>query len=126
MKTNYILIVEDDKHVAEVMAMVLESEGYQTKWALSLEKARTLYDEQFPILILLDGVYPDGDPKDFMDHVRSTHPVPVILTTAASNSEALAESLAIKDLLKKPFEVDELISRIGRYISDNNPHSRSA
>lgn len=118
-----LLVVEDDKHIAEVLRMVLENEGYQVLHAPDLLTARRTFDQMNPDGILLDYVLPDGTPHDFVKYVRrSKDPVPVILITAASQAEALAESLQIKDLLKKPFDLCDLSAMLRSCDTSKSTH----
>lgn len=94
--------------------MLLELEGYTVRNADTLGHAKHLYDEQYPSIILLDYLMPDGPPNDFVQHVRATQDTPIVLLTATSNSDALAASLGIPIIVKKPFEIETLLNTISQ------------
>jgi DNA-binding response OmpR family regulator len=116
---SYILLVEDDPHIAEATVMILENEHYRVKLVGDLKTATQAYDTEKPSLILLDYRLPDGKPDEFVEHVQSSGPVPIILMTAASQSEGLAEALKIKDLVKKPFDMEDLLTRVARSVKQS-------
>lgn len=117
MSKEYILLVEDDKSIANIITILLEDSGFVVKWAPDLRSAFTLYNAEHPNLILLDYILPDGTPQEFVKHVGGT--IPIILVTATGHAEAVAESLKIKNLLKKPFNLEEMLSAISKCISNN-------
>lgn len=118
-----LLLVEDDTHISEILRMVLENDGYQVIAASNLLTAKRMFDQTNPDAILLDYVLPDGTPHDFVKYVRrSKGPVPIILITAASQPEALAETLQIKDLLKKPFNLGDLSAMLQNRNTDKSTH----
>lgn len=109
---SYALLIEDDEAVAETIALVLEHEGIPTRWAKNLTAARATFDAFRPRVILLDYVLNGETPEEFVKYIQTTDSVPIILVTAVSQSEALAEVLKIKSLLRKPFELQDLLDDV--------------
>lgn len=107
-----ILLVEDDKSIREVMVMLLEAEGFQVRTADCPVDAIKEYDRERPDLILLDYILREGKASEIVDHVSKIDHTPIILVTAASHSDAIAQTLKIKHLLKKPFAIEDLVGMV--------------
>jgi len=112
-----ILIVEDERDLAELLAFNLEKEGYQTLVALDgrtgLERVRT----EKPDLIILDLMLPEVNGIDFCKHLRkqeSTAALPVIMVTAKGEEidKVVGFEVGADDYLVKPFSTRELLLRI--------------
>jgi len=112
-----ILIVEDERDLAELLAFNLEKEGYQTLVALDgrtgLERVRT----EKPDLIVLDLMLPEVNGIDFCKHLRkqeSTAALPVIMVTAKGEEidKVVGFEVGADDYLVKPFSTRELLLRI--------------
>lgn len=120
MTIDNVLIVEDDKEISESLRDVLEIEGFNVDVAVNGKVALSLLENKpNPSLILLDLNMPVMNGLEFLHH-RSLNPhlqqVPVIVLTAAGDSKRKeAESFA--DLvLKKPIDLDELLSAVDNII----------
>ena len=112
---GYVLLVEDDEHVGATVTMVLEYEGLAVRWARDLDRATRFFDAQRPEVILLDYFLGGETPQSFVRHVRSHNgkePVPIILLTAATGPEVLAETLRVNRLVRKPCTVEHLIGAV--------------
>ncbi len=126
-----VLIVEDEKDLAELLAFNLEKEGYATTCVhdgrAGLERAVA----DLPDLILLDLMLPDGRGLDFLRQQRSAGDVtPVIILTAQDQiSDRIAGlNAGADDYLVKPFDLFELSARVAavarRYSGNPNPQIR--
>ena len=111
----HILIVEDDRLIAENLYDFLEFRGHQCDFATSLAAARPLLaDDGFDALIL-DRNLPDGDGATLARSLRSAGKMlPILMLTAR---DALDDKLAgfdagADDYLAKPFDLDELEARV--------------
>ncbi len=105
-----ILVVEDDTSVRKILKLILEMEGYNALAAPNLHVANQVYRAFKIDCILLDYLLPDGTPHDFVKHISSDNShIPIILMTAASQAESLAENLRVTRLVKKPFVIEELV-----------------
>lgn len=82
MRENKILIVEDDRGLAEGIKFYLEKEGYQVVMAGSLGGGRVLYQQEKPDAVLLDLNLPDGDGMSFCREIRKNSQVPILMVTA--------------------------------------------
>jgi two-component system, OmpR family, response regulator MprA len=110
-----ILIVEDDRHLAERLTDGLEEAGYRVRRASSSRQAMSRLVEQRPDLVLLDLGLPDADGLDLLRAFREKEPhVPVIVTTARDQVVDRVAGLegGADDYLVKPYAFEELLARI--------------
>ncbi len=113
-----ILLVEDDFALAMGTEYALQSEGYQVASADTLERARTLLNDEVS-LVLLDVMLPDGNGYAFCREVREKGwEMPVIFLTAVSEEANVVQGLELgaDDYVTKPYRVKELLSRIAANI----------
>jgi two-component system response regulator QseB len=111
-----VLLVEDDKALAQGIRTALRGEGYTLDWLVDgLDAQRALNDETFD-LVLLDLGLPRRDGLDLLRTLRaSPRPdVPVLVLTARDATQDRIQGLdaGADDYLVKPFDVDELKARI--------------
>lgn len=107
-----ILLLEDDRDIAEGLVYTLEEEGYDvTHAALCAEAARQLDETDFDLL-LLDISLPDGSGYDIFR--QSAGRVPAVFLTARDDEANVVMGLDMgaQDYITKPFRVRELLSRI--------------
>ena len=122
-----VLLVDDDPIVRQAVRCRLEREGFRAATAANgTEALRYLNFHSPPSLILLDMMIPRPDGWQVMSMIRQqkdwSH-VPVIVTTAIGvASQEWAESLGAVDLLKKPFDDDELMRQVRSHC---NPMDRA-
>ena len=109
-----VLIVEDDKNIAELLQMYLEKEGYAVTTAADggqgLEKFRAIR----PDLVLLDVMMPIMDGWAVCRAIRAESQTPVIMLTAKSEVDDKVTGLktGADDYITKPFEMKEILARI--------------
>lgn len=108
-----ILIVEDEKAIANLIHLNLSASGYQcTSVGDGLEAADLIESEHYD-LILLDIMLPGADGYELMEQIRPTG-TPVIFITAMGSVSDRVRGLraGADDYLVKPFEIVELIARV--------------
>jgi len=116
--TRDILIVEDDESIAGMITEALTDEGYTVRASLTVTHARAIITEHRPDLVLLDLRMP-GESGHTLVRELSTDglaDVSIILMTADAQT---AKSLAMDGIdycLAKPFDLDELIDCVAKYI----------
>ena len=109
-----VLIVEDDRNIAELLQMYLEKEGYAVTVAgdggKGLEKFRTIK----PDLVLLDVMMPVMDGWTVCRTIRAESQTPVIMLTAKGETDDKVTGLktGADDYITKPFEMKEVLARI--------------
>jgi two-component system phosphate regulon response regulator PhoB len=114
---GYILIVENELDIADVMRRYLEFEGFAIVCATTVEQARCMCARQLPGLILLDWHLPDIEGDQWALELRAhsaTAGVPIVMMTGGYPSPQLLSQLSATQipLLIKPFSLDNLVEHI--------------
>jgi two-component system alkaline phosphatase synthesis response regulator PhoP len=112
---NYrILVVEDDRPIAELLKYRLIKEGYDVEIAETGSKALRLTGEWEPNLMLLDWRLPDISGLDVCQQVTQSNRIPIIMVTARNMVEdkVLGLEAGADDYITKPFDVREVVARI--------------
>ncbi|MBO7358704.1 MAG: response regulator transcription factor [Clostridia bacterium] len=109
-----ILVVEDDAAVRNLMAVTLQTQGYQYRLAGTGGEAMIELTTHRPDIVLLDLGLPDMEGVDIIRKVRSWSAMPIIVISARSEDADKVEALdaGADDYLTKPFSVDELLARL--------------
>ena len=100
-----VLVVEDDKTVAEVVTRYLEREGFTVESVGDGRDALARADAQTPDLVVLDIMLPGLDGLEVCRRLRARAPVPVVMLTARGSEEdkVLGLELGADDYVSKPF-----------------------
>ena len=115
MTTERLLVVEDEAHIAEVVADNLEMEGWQVEVARDGASALQEIRKQDPDLVILDIMLPHMDGFQVCQTLRREgNHVPILFLTARNSRDDRIRGLESggDDYLTKPFEMQELILRI--------------
>ncbi|MDO4324011.1 MAG: response regulator transcription factor [Lachnospiraceae bacterium] len=109
-----LLVIEDDKGLANGIAFSMERDGNEVFTAGTLKKGRELFEEKEPDAILLDLNLPDGDGIDFCRSIREISQVPVLMLTARDMETDEVQGLlsGADDYLTKPFSLAVLKARL--------------
>jgi two-component system copper resistance phosphate regulon response regulator CusR len=110
-----ILLVEDEKKIAETLKKGLEEQNYRVEIASDGNTGRLLFDNQHYDLIILDINLPGMNGQELLKHIRGVNQqVPVIMLTALSATEDKIEGFnsGADDYIVKPFDFAELVARI--------------
>jgi len=117
-----VLVVDDERHIREILREALETQGYAVEVAEDGEKALQLLRENRYRLMILDIRMPNRDGLALMREAgsfagsESAMPV-LVLTGLASEQEILeAQSLGVVACLRKPFQVDALLVEVGKLL----------
>jgi DNA-binding response OmpR family regulator len=113
MSKSTILLVEDERKIAEITKVYLERDGFRVLHATTGEEALGLLKES-PDLILLDLMLPDMDGEEICRLVRKDSEVPIIMVTAKSDEDERVRGLGLgaDDYVVKPFSPRELVARV--------------
>ena len=109
-----VLVVEDDRNIADLLQLYLEKEGYAVTLAgdggAGLDKFRAIG----PDLVLLDVMMPVMDGWQLCRIIRSESKVPVIMLTAKAeiDDKVMGLKAGADDYITKPFEMKEVLARI--------------
>ncbi|MEA4815859.1 MAG: response regulator transcription factor [Lachnospiraceae bacterium] len=109
-----VLVVDDDKHIAELISLYLSKEGYETKESYTGKKAVSDFFAFQPQLVLLDLMLPEMDGYSVCSEIRKVSKVPIIMLTAKGETfdKVLGLELGADDYMVKPFEPKELVARV--------------
>lgn len=115
--TGLILIVDDNPTNLAVLSEALTSAGYRFRVAMDGETALAQVDRNRPDLLLLDVQMPGIDGFETCRRLKAnplTEAIPVIFTTALADTESKAKgfSLGAVDYIPKPFDQNEVLSRV--------------
>lgn len=114
-----ILIVEDNRAIASALKIVLQHEGYETKWCEDESVYGVIQDWQ-PELILMDLKMPRLDGSEVTSTLKAdpvTQEIPVIVVTAENITRERLAAMHANDLLTKPFPVPRLLERVRYWIN---------
>ena len=109
-----VLIVEDDRNIAELLQMYLEKEGYAVTTAPDGGQGLTKFRSIQPDLVLLDVMMPVMDGWNVCKAIRADSQVPIIMLTAKGETDDKVTGLksGADDYITKPFEMKEVLARI--------------
>ena len=109
-----ILVVDDDAHIAELITLYLNKEGYETKEARSGRQAVEMFPAYSPHLVLLDLMLPEMDGYQVCQEIRKMSSVPIIMLTARGETfdKVLGLEMGADDYIVKPFDPKELMARV--------------
>ncbi|WML58293.1 response regulator YycF [Neobacillus sp. PS2-9] len=109
-----ILVVDDEKPIADILQFNLKKEGYVVYCAYDGNEALELVEEIQPDLILLDIMLPLRDGMEVCREVRKKYEMPIIMLTAKDSEidKVLGLELGADDYVTKPFSTRELIARV--------------
>ncbi|MCL6457639.1 MAG: response regulator transcription factor [Gorillibacterium sp.] len=114
MNSPFILVVEDDKPIRNLITTTLETQGYKYHTAETGHASIIEAVSRQPDLIILDLGLPDMDGVDIIKKVRTWSNIPIIVVSARSEDRDKIEALdaGADDYLTKPFSVEELLARL--------------
>lgn len=109
-----ILVVDDEKPIADILKFNLTKEGYQVYCAYDGNEALEMVEEIKPDLILLDIMLPQKDGLEVCREVRKKYDMPIIILTAKDSEidKVLGLELGADDYVTKPFSSREMLARI--------------
>ena len=109
-----ILLVEDERSIAEPFASALQREGFEAVIAPTARAALELFHRHDPTRVLLDIALPDGDGREVCRELRRESAVPIIMLTArgTETDRVVGLELGADDYVVKPFSSAEVIARI--------------
>jgi DNA-binding response OmpR family regulator len=118
--TGKILIIDDDPGILWALEMALQDAGYETETAAKYTPALEQdIVSDLPALIILDILLAGYDGRDICRKLKdqpATAHVPVMLTSAHPNARSTSFEAGADDFLPKPFDIDDLLSRIRRVL----------
>lgn len=117
------MVIEDDKDIRDTIVYILEEEGYEVLSSGDSKILKNVTDHN-PNLILMDNWLTewksDANGQQLSKALKtntSTRHIPVIIISAVSNIQQIAEEGLADSFLKKPFDMDVLIGMVKKYSS---------
>jgi CheY-like chemotaxis protein len=124
MNKKFILIVDDDEDIRETLRDALTFEGYEAVTTNNGAEALKYLQQStiLPGLIILDLMMPVMDGSKFIEVINADYKdtlakIPLILATAKGSHTNVTNSELAHERIKKPIELDDLYSIVGKYCS---------
>jgi len=114
---GYVVIIDDDKDICQLLAFLLENAGYETKQGYDGTTAMQLLALREPDVLLLDSIIPEPNGMVVLSHAHTLYPqLPVVIITG--NAWILSAVCAIKagawDYIPKPFDNSSVLKLVDR------------
>lgn len=120
-KAKKILVVDDDPDILDALRLILKGEGYEVTTSEKGEYAENLHDTNggLPDVIILDVFLSGKDGRLICQKLKSqeeTSHIPIIMISAHPNARQSAKAIGADDFMAKPFDIDELLTIVERYL----------
>ena len=118
-----ILVVDDERPIAEILKYNLEREGFAVILAHDGEEALLRLEQDEPDLILLDIMLPKKDGFTLCREIRAHREIPIIMLTAkeSETDKVLGLELGADDYVTKPFSAREVVARVKAALRRTQP-----
>jgi DNA-binding response OmpR family regulator len=121
---EYVLVVDDDRDIAQVIKVTLESKAFEVDVAYDGKQALASANKRKPDAIVLDLMMPKMSGIQVLNALKAdstTRDIPVLMLTAATKYSEKPdtywkEKVGVDDYVSKPFEPMELLSRVENMI----------
>jgi DNA-binding response OmpR family regulator len=122
-----LLIVDDDKELAQMLREILELNDYAVEAVTDGETAMQRIAAAPPDLMILDVMLPGMDGFEVLRHVRAKQDLPVIMLTARGEEAERIQGLTsgADDYIPKPFNPAELVARIHNVLRRSAPEDKT-
>ena len=119
MEKQKILVVDDDKHIAELISLYMMKEGYETREIYDGKEAAAAVEDFQPDLILLDLMLPGMDGFEICRCIRREKDIPILMVSAKKEDIDKIRGFGIgaDDYIVKPFSPSELVARVHAHIA---------
>ena len=110
-----VLIVDDEKVILDLTAIILKNRGYQVFTALSAQEGLVAIERERPELVLLDYMMPNMDGLTALKEIKRSYPETYVIMFTGKGSEEIAVELmkaGASDYILKPFNNQDLVERI--------------
>ena len=118
-----VLIIEDEKNIADLLEIYLKKEGYTVKTAADGGEGLRQFRSLKPDLVLLDLMMPVMDGWEVCKAIRAESQTPIIMLTAKSETDDIVAGLksGADDYITKPFEMKEVVARVETVLRRREP-----
>ncbi|MES1239553.1 MAG: response regulator transcription factor, partial [Chloroflexota bacterium] len=123
-----ILVVDDERHIVDLLRLYLEKEGWAVVSAADGEQALALHQRHEPDLVLLDLMLPRKDGFEVCREIRRRGDTPVIMLTARDDDvdASVGLELGADDYVTKPFNPRALVARVKAVLRRSEGGARGA
>ncbi len=121
MSGKYILVVDDEEDILELISYHLEKEGFKAVCVDNGRKALEIVKKNPPDLIILDIMLPDISGFDIAYRIKKDREIPIIMLTAKGEENDIIKGLesGADDYIAKPFSLNILTARINAVMRRN-------
>lgn len=114
MPKGRVLVVDDDPALAEMLGIVLRTEGFEPSFVADGDRALAAFRATKPDLVLLDLMLPGTDGIDVCRQIRAESGTPIVMLTARGDTVDVVLGLesGADDYIVKPFKPKELVARM--------------
>lgn len=111
---NYILVVDDDPHIRELVSVILRKEGYSVQEASDGREALETMEKAAADMVVLDVMMPNMDGWELCKELRESYDIPLLMLTAKGEmgDKVRGFNIGTDDYLVKPFDPAELTVRV--------------
>lgn len=123
-----VLIVDDEREIAELIEIYLRNEGFQTEVAFDGEAAIAAFERQPADLVILDIMMPKLDGLEVCRRLRRDHHVPILMVSAKTGDmdKIMGLMTGADDYMAKPFNPLELLARVRSLLRRSYQYSKPA
>ncbi|MBH5317064.1 response regulator transcription factor [Paenibacillus sp. GSMTC-2017] len=121
-----VLVVDDEREIAELIEIYLKNEGFITEVAFDGEQALEAYDKQSFDLVILDIMMPKMDGLEVCRRLRKEHHVPILMLSAKTQDmdKIMGLMTGADDYMAKPFNPLELLARVRSLLRRSYQYSK--
>jgi two-component system, OmpR family, KDP operon response regulator KdpE len=114
MNEAYILVIDDEPQIRNLLQITLESNGYKVQNAATAKEGLVLSTNHAPDMILLDLGLPDEHGHFVLKKLRGWYTKPIIIISVQNDEEDIVNALdnGANDYIIKPFRTGELLARL--------------
>lgn len=114
MNEAYVLVIDDEPQIRNLLQITLESNGYKVQNAATAKEGLVLSTNHPPDIVLLDLGLPDESGQSVLKKLRGWYTKPVIIISVQNDEEDIVDALdnGANDYIVKPFRTGELLARL--------------
>ncbi len=114
MNEAYVLVIDDEPQIRNLLQITLESNGYKVQNAATAKEGLVLSTNHPPDIVLLDLGLPDESGQSVLKKLRGWYTKPVIIISVQNDEEDIVDALdnGANDYIIKPFRTGELLARL--------------
>jgi DNA-binding response OmpR family regulator len=122
-KKQNILVLDDDPDIGTMIKMMLEYKGYSVTVSDRAEKMGEILLDNRVDLIIMDMLLSGTNGTDLcveLKQNKSTSHIPIMMISAHPNAKEICLGAGADEFISKPFDMQDILSRIGKLVNDKN------